>query len=120
MFVSKKMPNNVVMPQSLVVLIVLVTDQWSLTRTMSTTKLYGFKAFFSISLETNKHQNFTELSHPVTNNHQNLMRLRRPTGRLINRWMVRLINRQKNTGRVTIAPEGCTLFDEDREIDRDR
>ena len=59
--VSKKTSNDAVMPQSSVVLIVLVNDLRSPTSTMSTVKLCGITASFGIFLETNKHQNLTRL-----------------------------------------------------------
>ena len=53
MFVSKKMPNNAVMPQSEVVLIVLVRGRRPKTSTMSAIELCGITALFGIFLETN-------------------------------------------------------------------
>ena len=70
LFITKKMPNNAGMPQSSIILVVLVNDSWA----MSTIELYGITAMFGIFLETNKHQNLTRLSHPVTNKLQNLTR----------------------------------------------
>ena len=58
MFVSKKTPNNAVMPESSIVLIVLVAVAPS---TMSTIELSGITALFGVFLETNKHQNLTRL-----------------------------------------------------------
>jgi len=48
MFVSKKMPNNAVMIQSLIILI-----RWSTTSTVSTKELYIITALFDICLDTN-------------------------------------------------------------------
>ena len=53
-FVSKKMPNNAVMPQRWVVFIVLA-DCWQQSdRTISTTHLCGITALFGVFLETKK------------------------------------------------------------------
>ena len=46
LFVSKKKSNNAVTPQSAIVLIALVNDQWSLTKTMSTFKLCSITPLF--------------------------------------------------------------------------
>ena len=73
----KKMQNKTVTPQSSIVLIVQI-DCFSMTVDLHNEyifELYAVAALFGIFLETNKHQNLTRLSQPVTNKPQNSLNL---------------------------------------------
>ena len=65
-FVSKKTPNNAVIPQRWVVLIVLADCCQQSARTISTTHLCGITALFGVFLETKKHQNLLRLRRLVS------------------------------------------------------